>query len=522
MKVYVVKENGNDVFVTKDLNMGMHEMISIIYSRLKVIYQSGYPISNINLSDIYIEEFTPHHGKRFRFITDKFFFDNNCLFVKSINSKQRKITNALNYCDEMLNQIKGMYNQQLNANQAHQNFRQNTNLYNNKLINSSVVNPVTNTNQCSVNDTKHKSKLGDILLSSANIINKTMATLNNNINTKPLIEITNETSKINDNIKIKDEDDIKSNISNISELISESDEFSSDNDDNVNDGKELDSKLKEIGNQIADLQKIKAHGEDQLNNLRKVQDEQVNDLIDYSADVNYLKKKLFIGREQEEERRRKFNADKKAYFLIKEDINKGKLKVEKILENPIFKNKYPVFEYMESKNILTQKEGDDDDLNNSCSVGEDYFIYSQLTKKNIEPKSKGYVPHNYNYLSEGEQKEYSAYLESKKDIIDEFLNIKNKIKSLDEILKELDGGPDSEYSDSDEIPDISIPTKTLNSSPINSIKENVNLLNDNPLGCSPLVEKKLDDDSFNEKSKIVNYDYDKLQETVNKVRDILN
>lgn len=427
MKRYAVKEQGNDIFITKNLNMAIHEMISIIFARLKSIYQNGYCVNNIDIDDVYIEEFVPHKGKRFRYVTNKYYFDkNNLQYVKSTKKLKQK---RIKHCDEMINEMDVMYLKK-SPKLKNQNIN---NIYSNK-------------------DNKQKSKIGDILLDSANIINKTITSLDNNINTNPFIEVIEDKSKIDDNIKIKDEDDIECDISNISELISEPDES------------EIDSKLNEISNQIADLQKIKEHGEKKLNDLRKIQEQQMTDLIDYSADVNYVKKKLYIEKEKEEERRKKFNADKKAYFLIKEDINNGKLKIENILENPMFKDKYPVFEYMESKNILIKQE---EDLDGS-SINDDYFVYLELTKdKNC----------NNSYLSEEEQKRFSEYLEKNKDIIDEFLNKKNKIKPLNEILKELN------YDD--DIPDISVVENT-----------NVNL------------QENL-------------YDYDKLQETVNRMKQNL-
>src|SRR5206468_3379215 len=126
-------------------------------------------------------------------------------------------------------------------------------------------------------------------------------------------------------------------------------------------------------------------------------------------------------------------------------------------------------------------------------------------------KNKAYVPHNYNYMSEEEKAKFEGCVNTNKDIIEEFMASKNKIKPLEEYLKELES-EDNEYdsdsnsnSDSD-IPDISVPAfkhvhqipmDTTNDMNITSITNDIKDTNDE---C----------------------DHHRLRETIDKARSILS
>jgi len=151
--------------------------------------------------------------------------------------------------------------------------------------------------------------------------------------------------------------------------------------------------------------------------------------------------------EQEEETRKMFNANKRAFFLMKEDINKGKLTYDKI--SPLFRDKFPIFEYLDEKNLLTKLDDGDDD----CDMGLDYVLYRQLTSQSETSKSvttDGYVPHNIHYLNEEEQKKYSVIMKKNKDVIEEFISKYNKVKPLNQILKELDDVGDDNNDDNND------------------------------------------------------------------------
>jgi len=123
-----------------------------------------------------------------------------------------------------------------------------------------------------------------------------------------------------------------------------------------------------------------------------------------------------IKQDAEEEKKRIFQSDKRAYFMMKEDIKQGYLKEEKI--SVLFKQKYPVFKFMEENGDLDS----DNEYDIYCS------LFDELYKDEHEQlEEKHYVPHNYHYLPESEKEKYKKFVEKQKPI---------KIPSYDEILME--------------------------------------------------------------------------------------
>ena len=380
MKLYAVKEYDLDVFVTKNVVMAVHEMLSLIHLRLK--YCSESPANTVSLKDIYIEEFydEENSGKRHRFVTDFYTFNLQDYTVISRNYiSNKKLEKAMSKCsNKMTELIKWFTSDRKTSNVNH---------YNNN-----------NAMQCpNAKDVVDLTKSVDILTSM--------------VNTVPLINNRNSTDNVTDNIE---------SVENIEE------------------------KLTQLEEEINNLQKIKTQGNEKIHELRDVQDSQLEDLVNYSCDMNYEKKKLFIEKDREQERRRMFNADKKAYLLMKGDIENGKLDPKKI--SPLFSDKYPIFEFMDERDMLTEifDEMDRD------QVGKDYFIYSQLTiKENPSMKSKDadYIPHNYNYLNDEEREKFASSIDKNQDVIEEFMNKQKNLRPLSEILDDLDLGSDSDTSD---------------------------------------------------------------------------
>lgn len=374
MKFYAVREYNKDIYITDNVDMALHEMISIINSRIKVFSDNQYQLVDKCLSDIMIEEYLDAKGKSFRYVLNKYSFSTKpsdhiiCTPVLAVAEvKNYKLQEFLDtpFCIDFLKNIKTL------------------------LHPTATPKPISNLH-------------GSSYLGLTGLSNNTMelpkqTNLNSEINTNSLIPTaTPETPTPEAN-------------------------------------EDVDSKIKKIKEKIEELKNIKSENKNKINNLRLTQDKQSEALIDYSSDVNYIKKKICLEKEKEEEKRNKFNADKRAYLLMKEDITKGELKSEKI--SPLFKDKYPIFEYLDTTNLLTKS-------NDETCIGEDYFIYNELLERkqhtNNEDSPKSYLPHNYHYLSEEEQNKFGPALTKRKDLIEKFLSKKKKLKPLNQILAELD------------------------------------------------------------------------------------
>jgi len=260
-------------------------------------------------------------------------------------------------------------------------------------------------------------------------------------------------------------------------------------------------KYKKLKKQMDELLAQKEQALNKINNLKNNQQKQIDDLIDYSADVNYAKKKLFMEKEHEIERRRMFNANKKAYYLMQEDIKSGKMDKDKIVEP--FREIYETLDYLNTKGVLHKVNNTIDD-----DVGEDYFVYSELIKGKPKETFYGHVPHNYHYLSEDEQKKFSDQVNKRDAVIKEFRNNKEyNFKSLDEYLD------DAKDSDEDETENQTKDDESDNDIP--DIKMDVN----NNLTSNGLTITCNNDDN-NMVDKIEDYDYNKVKDTVNRFKNM--
>lgn len=417
MGFYAVKEYNQDVLVTDSFDTAIHEMLSYVYNRSKHLASSGINLNKVDFSDIYVEEFNPDNAKRFRYTTNKIKLNFNTwdLEFKFPNSDIKINLIVL----DLLHEIHGFFS------------------------NSKFAYPVPTSQPLPqpTQDTPAQASNDQVVQNSVYIPEQK---IKSNISKDYVIY--HQTNKVN-----------KSDILNPDDL------FENDPDDKSDD-KSDDEMLELLKSQIEALEKLKADGIDNMNELNKQQEEKVTKLIDHAAEVNYLKKKLFIKKEQEEEKRNIFKSDKKTYRMMRDDIKLGRLPREQI--SPLFKLKYPIFEFLDSKNLL----GPDGE------IGEDYFMYTFLHQEqnppeNIYSKQNLYIPHNYNFLSDDEKAKYSHCIDQKDDMIEQFINSSsntdpgtitssavNKIKPLEEYLKDLedvsvcDIGPCDD--DEDDIPDI--------------------------------------------------------------------
>uniref|UniRef100_A0A6C0LSK1 Uncharacterized protein n=1 Tax=viral metagenome TaxID=1070528 RepID=A0A6C0LSK1_9ZZZZ len=104
-----------------------------------------------------------------------------------------------------------------------------------------------------------------------------------------------------------------------------------------------------------------------------------------------------------------FESDKRSYFLIKSDINCGKIKIDEI--NPMFTKKYLILKVLDSRNQLNEKFNDNiteekqlfDALFSACAENEDDKCI-EIVQNN--PNSI-YIPHNYEYMSDKLKENYA-------------------------------------------------------------------------------------------------------------------
>lgn len=113
-----------------------------------------------------------------------------------------------------------------------------------------------------------------------------------------------------------------------------------------------------------------------------------------------------------------FKNDKKAYFEIRNDIERGTLKWDDI--NPYFLLKYQIFRILEFRGAI--KLGND-------NIEQEYQEFTQLhdvcQENNYECLSTEtvYIPHNYQYLSDYEKEEYAAkYHLTRQELEDRYIN----------------------------------------------------------------------------------------------------
>ena len=187
----------------------------------------------------------------------------------------------------------------------------------------------------------------------------------------------------------------------------------------------------ELKRAIEELEKIKKQEEKKLKELETTNADDMENFTRFCNGLGDAKREFNKNKEREQERRNKFEANKSAYRKMKRHIIEGKLSESEI--SPMFRNDYPIYKYMDEKNMLDQP----DDYINYLSMYDELYPV-----KESEKPTSTYVPHNVHYLSDEEQKKY---LEIKKDknAIDDFMHAQTntqpkKYPSLDEVLGTID------------------------------------------------------------------------------------
>jgi hypothetical protein len=190
------------------------------------------------------------------------------------------------------------------------------------------------------------------------------------------------------------------------------------------------NKCNELLKIMSDLTEQKKKENEKLEQLKKQTENNEEQLCKMNDNLNDKKREHFKNKEKEEENKNVYIANKKAYYLIKQDIKTNKINEQTI---PIlFKDVYPIYKFMDERKLL--------------NIDDEYVHYVTIFNE-LYPKklidNKAFVPHNINYLTEEEQKKYEHIKSSNKDMISNFIESNasespNKRKPLEMILSELD------------------------------------------------------------------------------------
>ena len=190
---------------------------------------------------------------------------------------------------------------------------------------------------------------------------------------------------------------------------------------------------------IDDLEKLKQIENNKINKLKENNKLDMHNFEKFHNNLGDIKRELKKNIEKEQEKQNRFQANKNAYLKIKEDIISGKLTEDKISE--LFINEYPIYKFMDNKNLL--------------DIDDDYItylnIYNELYPQNLSESSKHeeYIPHNLHYLNEIEQNKYNHIKKSSiknSDLISEFMNKNNKSAKRYPSLQQVLDGIDSDES----------------------------------------------------------------------------
>lgn len=215
-----------------------------------------------------------------------------------------------------------------------------------------------------------------------------------------------------------------------------------------------DLDINELEKQLNELQKLKKEEQSKLENMKEEQTTDVENFSKFFDKLNDEKRFARMDKERAHEKKRKYYANKRSYFMMEQDILDDKLEEDKI--SPFFKNEFKIYRYMNNKNLL-DKDTDLYDDADSQDNKDEYELYlhfhDELYPVNKSEDVNEFKPHNYNYLTEEERDKYDDT--EPEDKIDEFMNNMGKedkkYQPLNDILKEL--GDTDEYSDKNLVSD---------------------------------------------------------------------
>lgn len=170
--------------------------------------------------------------------------------------------------------------------------------------------------------------------------------------------------------------------------------------------------LENLKIKIDELQEIKKQSEQQINLIKEQHEKETANYVDYICELNYMKNKELLDKERYEEKKKVFQSDIQSYLLIKNDIENGKISIDKI--PPLFNNKYHIFCFMDQNNLFNNEES--------------YSIYGELYEK---------------YIADDDNDDENSNCDNsecvKVDLLEDFFTKRkiNTIKSSESILEEL-------------------------------------------------------------------------------------
>ncbi len=224
-----------------------------------------------------------------------------------------------------------------------------------------------------------------------------------------------------DNIKVKE-----TKLQQMDSVISECDD---DNDDKL----KVDNNPEQLLKMIQTLTELKNKENEKLETLKVVAEKEEEKLTELSNEFGDRRRDHLKNKEKEKENKNMFIANKRSYYLIKQDIEDKKITEAKI--SILFKDYYPIYKFMDLKQLL-----DTDD---------EYIQYVKIYNE-LYPKQSfsvdSYVPHNIHYLNDIEQSKYDNIKKSNKDMIETFIENNNSLendgpkkrKSLEDVLSGID------------------------------------------------------------------------------------
>lgn len=113
--------------------------------------------------------------------------------------------------------------------------------------------------------------------------------------------------------------------------------------------------LEELKRKIEALDKKKKYEEANYKTLKKLVKEKEKEYVKKRYTHEDQRKKLKDDQDKWEQFTRKFAADKKVYFVIKQQINDGEIREEEDMP-PLFEDKYPYFKKLDEQNKLNTNE----------------------------------------------------------------------------------------------------------------------------------------------------------------------
>jgi len=134
---------------------------------------------------------------------------------------------------------------------------------------------------------------------------------------------------------------------------------------------------------LQNIKKLEEDAKEYENNLEKMKDDMHNKQDEFKIKKSkFIKDKRQFDKEKEEwiQFKTKLEADKRVYFIIKEQLESGELTENSI--PVLFQDKFPIFKYLNDNNLI-----DDNDILTSNDITNYLNALPNFENKNIEQSS---------------------------------------------------------------------------------------------------------------------------------------